>query len=385
MALYLAFKEIWRNRNRFFLFSLVIALITTLVLFIAALAQGLSNANIEYLSNLDAQLIVFQKNVDLSASSSQIGRSTLNNIQRVEGVLEIGSIGASGGKIVNLPGVDPVDVSLLGVEPMKPGSPPVIAGEPVTLSRGNEAVIDRSLASELGLSIGDTFTIRTIQGTDESFNSLRVSGITDSQEYLYRSSIFLPYITWDQIRPQPSSTKNSNAETVTNIVAVKIKEGADPAKVAANIQALVNNVEVVDIKTAYEAVPGYKVQQSTLNTQQGFTLLIGVLVIGGFFQIQMLQKIPLIGVLKAIGTSNTTVALAVVVQIILITTFGVLLGSIVTISLAAAMPAGVPIVFSGPTFLVAVASLLLIGPLGGLVSVKLAVNVEPLTALGLSA
>ena len=49
MAFFLAFKEIWRNKGRFFLFSLVIALITSLVLFIAALAQGLSNANKEYL------------------------------------------------------------------------------------------------------------------------------------------------------------------------------------------------------------------------------------------------------------------------------------------------------------------------------------------------
>jgi putative ABC transport system permease protein len=36
-AFHLAFREIWRNRGRFLLFSLVIALITVLVLFIAAL------------------------------------------------------------------------------------------------------------------------------------------------------------------------------------------------------------------------------------------------------------------------------------------------------------------------------------------------------------
>ncbi len=35
MSLYLSFKEIWRYRGRFFLFSLVIALITILVLFIS--------------------------------------------------------------------------------------------------------------------------------------------------------------------------------------------------------------------------------------------------------------------------------------------------------------------------------------------------------------
>jgi putative ABC transport system permease protein len=383
MSLYLSLMEIWRNRSRFFLFSMVIALITTLVLFIAALAQGLSNANIEYLSKLDAQLIAFQKNVDLSASASQINRSTLNNIHRVEGVMEIGSIGASGGKIINLAGGKPVDVSILGVEPLKPGSPPILAGRPISLSRGNDAVIDLNLSRELGLNLGDNFTIRTIQGTNEKFYNLTVIGITSNQEYLFRSSIFLPYLTWDQIRPQPS-IRDSNQEVVTNLVAVKLIPGSDPIEVSQRIQSQVDNLEVVDLKSAYEAVPGYKVQQSTLNTQQGFTLLIGVLVIGGFFQIQMLQKVPLIGVLKAIGTSNGTVAWAVVAQIVIVTTIGVLFGSLATLGLAAAMPAGVPIVFNGPTIIIAIVSLLLIGPLGGLVSVKVAVNVEPLTALGLS-
>ena len=65
MAFYLAFKEVWRNRGRFFLFSLVIALITTLVLFISALSEGLATANKQFLVKLDAQLLVFQKNVDL--------------------------------------------------------------------------------------------------------------------------------------------------------------------------------------------------------------------------------------------------------------------------------------------------------------------------------
>jgi putative ABC transport system permease protein len=54
MAFYLALKEIWRNKGRYFLFSLVIALIAVLVLFIAALNEGLSSVNKEYLDKLDA-------------------------------------------------------------------------------------------------------------------------------------------------------------------------------------------------------------------------------------------------------------------------------------------------------------------------------------------
>ena len=46
LAFYLALKEVLRNRGRFLLVSMVIALITLLVLFIAALGEGLANGNL---------------------------------------------------------------------------------------------------------------------------------------------------------------------------------------------------------------------------------------------------------------------------------------------------------------------------------------------------
>lgn len=384
MAMYLSFKEIWRNKVRFFSFSLVITLITTLVLFVAALSEGLALANKEYLEKIDASLIAFQKNVDLSANTSQIGRSTLNNILRVEGVVDIGSIGLSSGTLILNGTLRTLDVSLIGVEAGKPGMPPISSGRDLRTSRTSEVVIDQRIAQRVGLGIGDEITLKTIQGTEEKFFKLNVIGITQGgQQYLFRPSIFVPYRTWDEIRPQPASNR-PNAELVTNIVAIKLKPGAVPSTMSAAIQNEVENIEVVDVKTAYEAIPGYKVQQSTLNTQQIFTLLIGVLVVGGFFQIQMLQKIPQIGVLKAIGASNITVAAAAVIQIVLVTTFGVLVGALITLGLSLGLPANVPIAFSGPTIATAVGALLLIGPLGGLVTVRVAIQVEPLVALGLS-
>ena len=57
---YLAFKEIWRNKGRFLLVSMVIALITTLVLFVDGLAEGLGAGNIEYLQKLNGELVLFR-------------------------------------------------------------------------------------------------------------------------------------------------------------------------------------------------------------------------------------------------------------------------------------------------------------------------------------
>lgn len=381
MAVYLAFKEVWRNRGRFFLFSMVIALITALVLFIAALAQGLAQANKEYLSKLDAQLVIFQKNVDTSIAASRIGRSKLNSIRRVEGVQAAGAIGFSTGVLI-FPDRPKLNVSLVGIEPGQPGDPPVLEGRGVETSRANEIVIDDNVAQRAGVHVGDTVTLKTIQGTEEKEFNLIVVGRADRQQYLFQPSIFLPYGTWDRVRPQGASTSGL-VEIVSNIVAVKLVDPAQADVVKQRILTEVSDVEITDIRTAYESLPGYSAQQSTLDTQQVFTLLIGVLVIGGFFQIQLLQKVPQIGVLKAIGAANATIAGAVVMQIIIVTTFGVLLGGLATAILAFGMPSSVPILFSGGSVVLTIALLLAIGPLGGLVSVIRAVSIEPLLALGL--
>ena len=151
-----------------------------------------------------------------------------------------------------------------------------------------------------------------------------------------------------------------------------------------SLEAEVGKVEVVDRVTAYEATPGYSAQQSTLDTQRYFTFFIGILIIGGFFQIQTLQKVAQIGMLKAIGASNLTVTLAAATQIIAINALGVAIGTVGSWLLGLSFPPGIPIVFTGDAVLAAVTALMLIGPLGGIVSVFALLKIEPLTALGLA-
>ncbi len=55
-----------------------------------------------------------------------------------------------------------------------------------------------------------------------------------------------------------------------------------------------------------------------------------------------------------------------------------------TLLLAMFLPPSIPIVFIGQEILVAVLTLLIIGPLGGMVSIRYLLRVEPLTALGLA-
>jgi len=381
-SIHLAIKEIWRNRGRFLLFSLVVALITVLILFVAALGEGLGSGNREYLENLNADLIVYQDIARLSISGSRIGCEKRRSLRYVDGVRTVGAIGFSSATVVASDGVDILDVSFIGVEPGKPGEPPVIAGAGLLLKSADEAIIDRTAALAADLQVGDTFTIRSPQGIEYEFYTLEVVGISESQKYGIRPSIFAPIVTWDRLRSQAAPGGGSDTPDC-NVVAVQLEEPAQIQPMRQRIQAEVNRVEAVDRQTAYENTPGYAEQQSTLNTQNGFALLIGVLVIGGFFQIQTLQKVPQIGMLKAIGTPNGIIALAVVIQILVVTLSGVVMGSLATLGIASAFPPNIPIVFELGSGATAVFSIILVSLVGGLVSIRYSLRVEPLIALGL--
>jgi putative ABC transport system permease protein len=383
MAFYLAIKEIWRSRGRYLLIAAIVALITTLVLFIAALSEGLASANREYIEKLNGELLVFQEGTELSTTASRIGRSRISELRRVAGVEAVGQVGFASAKVPNPDGGDEVDVALIGVEPNSPGKPGVIEGQEFDRERSDNVIVDTGVVERLGLGVGDNIRIKVTQGTEEEFYDLNIVGVTDRRQYFFQPAVFVPLLTWDKIKPQGSES-TGQGELVSNIAVVKLKDPADLEEMATKIEQEVPKVEVVDRKTAWEAIPGYAAQQSTLDTQRYFTFFIGILVVGGFFQIQTLQKVAQIGMLKAVGASNFTVGLAAITQIVTTNAIGVLIGAVGTILLVANFPETVPIMLTGPAAGAAIISLMLIGPLGGVVSVFALLRIEPLTALGLA-
>lgn len=380
LAFYLAVKEVLRNRGRFFLVSLVIALITLLVLFIAALGEGLANGNRQYVANIDAQLIVFLEKSDFVISSSRLETNTARSIRRVDGVAGAGPIYTSSTEIVSLE--EPLKVSMLAAEAGRPGMPAILEGQNFRSGQAREVVIDRNVALRSGIKVGDEIEIRSTQGVEDKFFRLKVVGLVEGQSYFFQPTIFVPPGTWENVRPQAEADLNSDTP-YPNIIAVKLADPSQIDAVKARLLANVSNIEVTDIPTAINNIPGYSAQQGTVQTQGFFTLLIGILVIGGFFQIQVLQKVPQIGVLKAIGSSNGVVGWAAVIQIIAVTAMGVAIGGGLTYLFSLGFPPTIPLVFNGIRSLIAIALLLFIGPLGGMVSIIYAVRIEPLRALRL--
>ncbi|NMB94972.1 MAG: ABC transporter permease, partial [Flexilinea flocculi] len=314
IAAYLAVKEIWKFRGRFLLVSLVIGLITLLVLFIAALGEGLGNGNREYLSKLDGELIVYQAKSDFLIPASRLDLNRFSEIKNVEGISDVGLLGTANSQLL-LSGDDNfLKTALLGVEPGHVGEPKVIEGSQLSAADADEVILDRNVILRSNIQLGDTIAIRVTQGTEDQVFTLKVVGITDGQQYALQPSLFVPFFTWDRIRPKSQAEINFS-DPVANVFIVKVDQPENVEIIRDRIEEKIENVETATRKEAIQALPGYSAQQSTLNTQGGFTLFIGILVIGGFFQIQVLQKISQIGVLKAIGSANSVVAWASIIQI----------------------------------------------------------------------
>ena len=386
MPLYLATKEMLRNKARFLVVVLIVALITLLVLFTAAFGDGLALAGKQYIENIDAQLILFQEDVDFSIPASQLSRAKLNNVKRVEGVEDVGPIGFSVASIVlgNDEDQDKIDISLIGVEPGKPGAPTVFDGVELHSRRANEVILDRNVLDKAYIPIGSDIELKVTQRGEKEIYLLRVIGHAEGQQYFFLPSIFVPLPTWDQIVSQPGPDA-SGQDIDFNIAAVKLKNPDTWPEMIEVIERNVNGVELADPVTTYTATQGFSDMQAVIDVQQRFVLIIVMLVIGSFFQIQTLQKVAQIGMLKAIGASDWLIAATLLVQVMLTTVIGVAVGGLVVWVIASMLPPGIPAAFDGQKVVIAALTLLISGPLSGLVSLRTLLRVEPLTALGLDA
>ena len=170
----------------------------------------------------------------------------------------------------------------------------------------------------------------------------------------------MPLPTWDQIKSE-FGPDASGPDIDFNIAAVKLKNPDTWPEMIELIERNVNGVELADPVTTYTATQGFSDMQAIIDVQQRFVLIIVMLVIGSFFQIQTLQKVAQIGMLKAIGASDWLIAATLLVQVMLTTVIGVAVGGLVVWVIASMLPPGVPAAFDGQKVVIAVFTLLISG------------------------
>ncbi|HRB03304.1 MAG TPA: ABC transporter permease [Ilumatobacteraceae bacterium] len=346
------------GRARFGLVAVVVGLIALMATMLSGLAVGLVDDGISGLRRLPLTHIAFQNGAD-----SVFSRSTLdddNLLPWTDAGVEVSPFGVSFlNARTDTSGT--IDIALFGVSPDSFLAPDkqardALAGPPgIVLS-------DRFQAD--GIKVGDTLTI---VGAD---TKLPVLGFTYAGSYGHVDIAFSSLKVWQQLQYGDNDRGRFSA------IAIHSDDSSGFAAIDAAAGTKVSSKEA-----AYAGSPGYSGETQTMTLIRMFLLIISALVVGAFFVIWTVQRTQQIGLLKALGASNSYVIRDAIGQLTLILVTATAVGALVGVGLGQLVGDTVPFRLEAPSVLTTAVSLVGLGLLGSAVALRRIVNVEPIIAL----
>lgn len=362
--MFLAIREMRAAKLRFALITLVIVMVSSLVFIIAALANGLSEGNTAAIDALPADRLVVSTGSDYQLDRSAVSAADATTIAAIDGIDAAEPLGVSSGN-VQISGRDTLTgVSFFGVQPDGMVQPSISRGEGLGGSP-NGVVIDQTLADD-GVAVGDTIT------AEPGAVALTVVGITQQQTYRIAPVIFVPLDLYWKLHPaQPGEPSDA-------VPAIMVQ--GDEAGFAA-IPGAVPGVEVATPQQISNHIPGESEQNSTLLLIQIFLVVIAAGIIAAFFYIITLQKMPELGVMKAIGAGTAYLARSLVAQVVTLALIGILLGISIADTLDLVIGGAVPYSISASRMAIFGTFLLAVAVGGTLLSLWRIARIDPLDAI----
>jgi putative ABC transport system permease protein len=346
-------KEIQRRRLQFALIALVVALISYLVLMINGLGVGLNKQAGSALLQLDADAIAYSTSSRLSVIRSELSSQVVADVGQWKGVEASAPLGYMSVNTRSPEGeIDAI--ALLGYLPGQLGEPRALQGRQLTGNDRRGVLVDSKFLKLNGLVVGDHLTL---------VNRLQTYDFTVVGEVKDGYFFFQPvvYLLLDSLREVKYGTTTPDTP-LASVVLVKGK-GLEGARA--------DGFEIVSKQTAFAL--------------RLFGFLIGALVIGIFFYVLTLQKIQQVGTLKALGASNGFLLRQMLLQVLTVIVGGVLISTGAaygTFALLSRIPKGVPIAFTGGTFVITSSLFVATGLIGLFFSLRKVSRVDPIIAIG---
>ncbi|MEG0472734.1 MAG: ABC transporter permease [Solibacillus sp.] len=354
--MFLALNEIKKNKLRFTLIVGVLMLVSYLVFFLSGLATGLENLNRESVDKWKATAIVLTDESDKSMNQSSL---TIEDTSSVNGK-ELAVIGQMNAVASN--GEQKTNVSIFGINKDEFIMPEVTEGD--VFAKENEVIASDALKDE-GFQIGDTLQVSS------SAEVLTIVGFTDKARFNAAPVLYGDLSTFHRVKY--GELADSYKESINGIV---VRDE--------NLTAITQNdsLELIEIETFIQNLPGYTEQSLTLNFMIYFLFVISAVIVAIFLYVLTVQKISMFGVMKAQGISNRYLSRSVIAQTFLLAAIGVTVGFVLTLITGAFLPSAVPVSFDLVTMLIYGVVFVVVAIMGAVFSVLTIVRIDPLKAIG---
>lgn len=361
--MFVALRDLRHAAGRFALMTGVVALITVLVTFLAALTAGLARESTSAVADLPADHLTFvPADGEISFTASRVGPQVWESFAREDGVEAAEPLGIATTRAAAGAGTTgtAATVTLLGVPPgttmMPPGTAPPGAGT-VVLTDVAARELEVGPGDEV-LVAGRKLTVTRTADVDASYSHTPVGWVTLAD--------------WQVLG---GTTPEDRSATV---VALRT-DGADLAGADARL-----GTTTVSRAEALTAIGSFAAENTSLRTMQGFLLVISALVVGSFFTVWTINRSGDVAVLKALGASTRYLLRDALAQALVVLAVGAGVGAGAATAAALALDGVVPVVVSPGTVVVPTLVLVCLGLTGAALSLRRLAAVDPHTALNAS-
>jgi putative ABC transport system permease protein len=326
-ALFIAWRNLTRERRRWLLSASALAVAAMIVLFLEGISRWLEVSSTAYLDHSGAQLVVSEKGIeDLLFAQSAFPPGVLADIRGIPGVRAVDPVVAVNG-IVGA-GHTHLPVYLVGFEPSDGHGPwQLVSGS--AQPHGAEVVVDRGFASIANVGVGDSIGLFGHQ--------LRVVGISTGTNAAGDFFLFAPLDFAQTV---------AGTQTISYGL-VYLNAGASTSDVIAGINRI-GGVEALSRAT----IAGNDSQTITSSFGQPVEILVvvalvaGVLIAGIVLYTATVEHTRDYAVLKALGAGGIVLYGSALLQSLVLSVCGVLLGWGLAAGVAAALDAWYPVIES---------------------------------------
>ena len=372
--MFLALKELKHNKARFSLIIGILTLIIFLVLFLSGIAKGLAAATGATIQNSEANYYILDDSADKLINRSSISNDELTKLNNSNGLLELNKNVTPINLFTSNFTIDSLDKKInlvyLAIDPSEFLMPEIIEGN--SLNNHKEIILNNSV-KEVGIEIGDVIK-------DSASNlELKVVGFTKNQMYSHISVGVISLNTYKEIMTEATGKDYDKFQAL----AINLEDSQE------NLDSLTTFVnDKLDKKVLLTRsdinsnVPGYAQEQGTIIMMLVFLLVISSFIVGVFFYITTMQKLPEFGILKALGSKMSTLATSLTSQVFMLSLISMAIGNVLTFSLASMLPASMPFVLSYSDGALVSILFIVIALLSSLFSIKKIRKVDAISAIG---
>ena len=362
--LHLAWRNLLQNRARLAVSLGGVGLALTLILSFDAIVEGAQQRLTAYIDESGADLFVSQQGVrNMHMASSTLPASVVDEVRRVPGVeaatpiLYVTSMVAAGdGRYLAYVIGLPTDATM--------GRPwQIVSGSPIP--GPGEAIIDRTVADQAGVSVGDRVTVLG--------EELTVAGLADGTANIVNSIAFISFEDFARLR---------GGSPVVSYVLVKVAPGESPDAVSRRIEASVGGVTALTrdafAREERQLVRDMMTDVISIMNLVGFS--IGLSVVALTVYIATFARRAEFGVLKAVGAGNGHLYRVVIAQALLSVALGLAIGLAFTLTLTAVVPRAAPeltLAVSGSSVAKVAAVSLLIAGLSAILPIRQIAGLDP--------